>query len=174
MTVSEAIVSGLSSKDLKGGLKGCSRAAIKSYLIAKGALKEGPTANGAVKRAISKLVVDGSIIAVTNHRFKVNVAKFEADLKVVKAAKKAKADIQKKKLAEKLSIKKAKGAAKKKKAATKKAELKAKKAAKKAVKKSKKKTVKKTTKKTKKKAKKATKKKTVKKAKKKTTKKAKK
>ena len=149
MTVSENIVEGLGS-DLRPGKKGASRAAIKSWLLTKGYLKDGPTANGAVKKAINKLMADGMLIAVTNHRFKVNMEKRDAEIK-------AKKDIIKKKKAVKAAKEKAAATAKKMKAtAAKKKKVAA--AKKKNVTKKKSKKVKKVSKKTKK-AKKPTKKK---------------
>eukprot|EP01083_Nonionella_stella_P166085 554184_1 len=148
MTISESILEGF-AKDLRPGIKGASRAAIKTWLLSNKCITE-TTSNTAIKKAINKLMDDGMLIAVTNHRFKVNVAKQLAD-------KKAKNAVIKKKKAVKIAKVKAVAAAKKAKAAKKKMISKKKAAAMKVAKKlkakksKKKKVVKKTkTKKTKK------------------------
>eukprot|EP01083_Nonionella_stella_P097501 274061_1 len=165
MTISESILEGF-AKDLRPGIKGASRAAIKTWLLSNKCITE-TTSNTAIKKAINKLMDDGMLIAVTNHRFKVNVAKQLAD-------KKAKNAVIKKKKAVKIAKVKAVAAAKKAKAAKKKMISKKKAAAMKVAKKlkakksKKKKVVKKTkTKKTKKVKKVVTKKKAAKKSKKK-------
>ena len=165
MTVAENICEGLASKELRAGVRGASRAAIKSWLLSKGHIKDGPSANNSVRKAINKLMETGMLIGVTNHRFKANVEKLDAEKKAKKdaikkknAAKMAKAKAA---MAAKKDAKKKKMAAKKKKIAAAKATKKAKKAAKKAKKAPKKKAKKskKVKKATKKKAKKTTKKK---------------
>ncbi len=156
MTVAENICEGLATKELRAGVKGASRAAIKSWLLTKGYLKDGPTANNSVRKAINKLMETGMLIGVTNHRFKANVEKLDAD-------KKAKRDIIKKKAAAKTAKAKAavaaKKDAKKKKMAAKKKKISVAKAAKKAKKAAKKKKAPKKKAKKSKKVKKATKKK---------------
>ena len=120
MTVADHIVTGLTNRELPSGVKGASRAAIKSWLLSKGHLVDGPTTNNSIKKAINKLMEQNMLIAVTNHRFKINVTEQAAKQKAAKDI------IMKKKAAKAAKVKaataakKAKVAAKKKAAATKK------------------------------------------------------
>ena len=86
MSICEHIIQGLGTKELSPrGRKGTSRAAIRAWLVKHNHVKDGPMANSALRNALKKALEQGSVIAEGPQRFRLNVAKRDADLKAKKA-----------------------------------------------------------------------------------------
>lgn len=121
MTIIESIVIGLSSRELAPGIKGTSRAAIRSWLVKNKHAKESPQLNAAIRRALKKAMEEGLVIPDGPQRFRLDLKKRDAmrraaNKKKSAAAKKKRASASKKR---KSSTTKRKSSTKKRKTASK-------------------------------------------------------
>lgn len=112
MTIIESIVIGLSSRELAPGVKGTSRAAIRSWLVRNKHAKESPTLNGNLRRALKKAMEEGLVIPDGPQRFRLDLKKRDAMRRA--AAKKKTAAAKKRRAAASASKKKKKSTTKRK------------------------------------------------------------